>query len=150
MSVIAVGKKFDSNRSEKPRFSILPWDALRIVVGVLEHGGDKYGLNNWRHVADGPRRYSEAAGRHLVAWWGGEVLDPESHRPHLAHAAASTLFALALEQNPPRLPGIQARIEELASKLARGQGFDDEEGARLALIELAELTGALDRAGVRR
>jgi hypothetical protein len=143
--VIEVGRK---NDSKKIRLSLVPWNAMRVVVRVLEHGAREYGVDNWRRVPDGPRRYGDAAGRHLVAWWCGEVFDPDTGLHHLAHAVASLLFVLALEMAPPRLPGITARIEALRSLLST---TEDEEGARLAQLELAELSRARDAAlGGRR
>jgi hypothetical protein len=143
--VSEVGRKNDLGKS---RWSVVPWDAMRVVLRVLEHGAREYGEHNWRHVVDGRRRYGDAAGRHLVAWWCGEVFDPDTGEHHLAHAIASLLFVLALEMAPPRLPGITARIEALRSCVST---TDDEEGGRLAALELAELTRARDAAlGVRR
>ena len=37
--------------------------------------------------------------RHLTAWRSGERLDPESGLPHLAHAACSVLFMLAIDED---------------------------------------------------
>ena len=80
----------------KGRPSLLPWDALNYVVGVLEFGARKYAPDAWRGVPDGERRYLDAAMRHLVSHLLGEKTDDESGLPHLAHCACSVLFALAL------------------------------------------------------
>lgn len=87
------GIKYDQT---KPRYTLLPWDAIASVVGVLEYGARKYAPGNWVHVEDGRTRYLDAAFRHLLAWHGGEDNDPESGHPHLAHAACCVLFLLAL------------------------------------------------------
>jgi hypothetical protein len=91
---MAVGRKDDSN---KTRWSMLPWAALAHVVAVMEHGARKYGEDNWRVVENGPRRYWDAAARHMIAWADGETHDPESGLPHLAHAVCSLLFVLTLQ-----------------------------------------------------
>ena len=44
-----VGRKADAG---KPRWSLLPWNALGAVVSVLEFGARKYAPGNWRHVPD--------------------------------------------------------------------------------------------------
>jgi hypothetical protein len=90
------GRKDDAG---KLRWSLVPWPALRQVVRVLEHGARKYGEENWRELDDGPRRYWDAAARHMIAWADGETHDPESGINHLAHAACSMLFILALSEN---------------------------------------------------
>ena len=89
-----VGRKLDAG---KPRWSLLPWNALGAVVSVLEFGARKYAPGNWRHVPDARTRYFDAAQRHLLAWWSGEKSDPETQFPHLAHALCCLLFLLALE-----------------------------------------------------
>lgn len=55
------------------------------------------GEDNWRKVPELRRRYYAAAMRHLVAWWGGERLDPESGLHHLAHALCCVAFVLETE-----------------------------------------------------
>lgn len=89
----APGRKDDAG---KPDYTLLPWDALELVVRVLAHGADKYGRENYLGVADGYERYRAAAFRHLVAVVRGEWADPESDLPHLAHMVASGLIALVL------------------------------------------------------
>jgi len=88
------GRKDDA---DKPRWDLLPWAAVRDVVCVLTYGATKYDDENWKHVPDGRRRYFAAAQRHLLAWWEGERLDPETGYPHLAHAACCLLFLAALD-----------------------------------------------------
>ncbi len=89
------GRKDDAG---KPRWSLIPTQALEDVVKVLTYGARKYGDDNWREVEDGPRRYYDAAMRHVVAHRQGIRLDDESGLPHLAHAVASLLFIMALER----------------------------------------------------
>jgi len=86
-----VGRKDDTGKLE---FSLLPWAATQQVVKVLMYGAKKYAPDNWRHVPNPQKRYFDAAMRHLIAWHGGEVNDPESGHPHLAHAACCLLFIL--------------------------------------------------------
>ena len=85
------GQKHDQT---KPRFSLIPHQALWQVVAVLEFGAKKYGVENWRGVENSRERYFNACHRHLHAWWSGERLDAESGLPHLAHAACCLLFLM--------------------------------------------------------
>ena len=86
------GVKFDG---EKPKWDLVPWDGMEPVARVLTLGARKYSPDNWRKVPDGRTRYLAAAFRHLVAHARGEVLDPESKEPHLAHCVCCLLFILA-------------------------------------------------------
>lgn len=62
-------------------------------VVKIKMGGER----NWEKGMDFSRLFS-AGQRHLIAWWEGETIDPESGLPHLAHAACCVLFLLALEK----------------------------------------------------
>lgn len=86
-----VGMKFDSG---KPEYGLIPAFALEEVVKVLSYGAKKYAPNNWRHVENSPKRYFDAAQRHMWAIARGEANDPESGMPHAAHAATCLLFLI--------------------------------------------------------
>ena len=88
------GQKHDQS---KPRYSLIPADALAAIVGVLEYGATKYAPNNWKHVENARERYYNASMRHIQAWWSGEQNDPETSLPHLAHAACSLMFLMWLD-----------------------------------------------------
>lgn len=85
------GEKFDRG---KDRFSLVPLPALQEVMKVLEHGAEKYDVDNWRLIDDFENRYYDAIFRHLFAYKNGEVLDKESGVSHLAHAACGVMFLL--------------------------------------------------------
>jgi len=76
---------------------LLPHDAVAEVVGVLQYGSQKYEPNNWRRGMQWSRLFSSCM-RHLLAWFRGETIDPESGRPHLAHLACNALFLIWYEQ----------------------------------------------------
>lgn len=86
------GRKDDT---AKPRWDLLPMDAVAPIVDVLTYGAKKYAPDNWRRVPDSRARYYAAALRHLTAWWLGEEIDPESGLRHLAHVGCCVLFLLA-------------------------------------------------------
>jgi hypothetical protein len=89
------GRKDDTDKAD---WSVIPWGAMERVVRVFETGVKRYGRENWRLVEDGPRRYFSATMRHLLAWRGGQELDPTSGLPHLAHAIACLLIAFERER----------------------------------------------------
>lgn len=87
------GLKFDK---DKPRYDLVPLEALESMVNVLTFGAQKYAPENWRHVELAQDRYFAATLRHLIAVRKGEVLDKESGLPHLAHAMCCVAFMLEL------------------------------------------------------
>ena len=78
----------------KPRFTLLPHDALAEIIDVLEHGAAKYGADNWKLEGADYQRYYDAAQRHLMAWWLGTDQDSGSGQHHLAHAACCIIYLL--------------------------------------------------------
>jgi hypothetical protein len=83
------GHKFDDN---KLRYDLVPPIALEGIVKVLTHGAVKYAPNNWQLVPDAKARYTAALMRHLEAWRKGELVDPDSGLPHMAHIGCNAMF----------------------------------------------------------
>ena len=84
-----IGKKDDLG---KLRYDLLPVQPLEDVVKVLTFGARKYADNNWQLVPEAKARYTAALMRHFELWRKGELLDLDSHLPHLAHVACNALF----------------------------------------------------------
>ena len=82
------GKKADLG---KRRLDLLDPLALNGIADVLTFGATKYGDRNWEQGIEWSRVYG-AALRHLLAFWGGEDLDPETGLPHVDHAACNIHF----------------------------------------------------------
>lgn len=93
------GVKHDAGKLE---WSLLPWREVKQVVKVLTLGAQKYSRENWQHVPGAERRYFDAAMRHLTARRMGEINDPETKLPHLAHAVCCLLFHLWFDNNKKR------------------------------------------------
>ena len=106
-----VGQKHDSG---KTRWDLMPWGPVAEVADVLAHGARKYAPDNWRKVPRARDRYFAAAMRHLEAWRSGELRDPESGLPHLAHAICSLIFIRALERDGLLVPSVEWAIERQA------------------------------------
>lgn len=89
------GVKFDKDKVRPT----LMWRSLNKAVTsvqeILEFGARKYAPDNWALVE--PERYDDAALRHIQAYLSGEVNDPESGKPHLAHALCCLMFRLELD-----------------------------------------------------
>jgi hypothetical protein len=86
------GLKYDN---EKPRWDILPYDAVNEIVKVMTYGAKKYAPHNWKKVS--PARFEAAMMRHFEAYKRGEVYDDESGLMHLSHMACNALFLVYLE-----------------------------------------------------
>ena len=59
-----------------------------IGVAMLE-GASKYGRHNYRVVGVRGSVYYDGVMRHLMAWWEGEDLDPDSGMSHVTKAITS-------------------------------------------------------------
>jgi hypothetical protein len=95
-----IGRKFDQ---DKPRWDLLPWDETQEIVEVLTFGSKKYEDNNWTVVSSPKRRYFAALCRHVLAWWRGEKIDPESGKSHLAHAGCCLLFLMWFDNKESKI-----------------------------------------------
>lgn len=82
----------------KPRLSLVPYEAKAALAAVYEYGAQKYYRDSWRSITpDQAKEFmSDAAERHLSKHNSGEIVDPESGLPHLAQAAWNCLTLLVL------------------------------------------------------
>lgn len=71
---------------KKVPFSTLPAPVLaEMALGMLE-GALKYGRHNYRAIGVRTSVYYDACLRHLLAFWEGEDIDPDSGLPHIVKA----------------------------------------------------------------
>ncbi len=85
--------KFDQG---KPRYSLVPVNALEAVANVLTFGAEKYAANSWQNIED-TDRYLDALIRHVEAVRKGEIYDTESGIQHMAHVATNAMFLYEFE-----------------------------------------------------
>jgi Domain of unknown function (DUF5664) len=93
------GKKHDNG---KARMILLAPKGIEEEANVMSFGASKYGDYNWRkgiHLS----RYISASLRHIFAVVRGELNDPESGLPHLAHAKANLGMAIQTLEDYPEL-----------------------------------------------
>lgn len=81
------GIKFDQG---KLLWNLVPWKEMEGVVRVLMGGAKKYSPDNWKYVD--PERYKDAILRHVIAYLGGEIIDPDSGEHHMSHVICNALF----------------------------------------------------------
>lgn len=76
---------------------------VRFILALAKHygiGAKKYDKHNWRKGYDWELSYNSAM-RHLLAFWDGEDIDPETGSPHVIAAAwhCATLYTF-MEEHP--------------------------------------------------
>lgn len=81
-------------------------NAITEVLRVGTYGVKKYDRANWLKVDNAVERYEDAAMRHRLAHWSGEVNDIESNLSHEAHALWNDLAVLELKIRASRDAGI--------------------------------------------
>ena len=89
------GIKHDSG---KPRFDLIPADALEEVAKVYTVGATKYGDRNWEKGLSYGRLFG-AIMRHSWRWWRGEKDDKETKLHHLSSVIFCALGLLHYELN---------------------------------------------------
>ena len=86
---VATAKKFDQ---DKPDVSLVCPEFILGTADILTFGARKYGKRNYLESKGDQDYYDRlyaALQRHLLAYAAGELLDEESGKPHLFHAAAN-------------------------------------------------------------
>ncbi len=76
---------------KKTPMSTIPSGVLgEVGVGMLE-GALKYGRHNFRIIGVRGSVYYDATMRHLMSWWEGEDIDPDSGLSHVTKAICSLI-----------------------------------------------------------
>lgn len=73
----------------KAPFSTVSGAVMAEVGTAMLEGAAKYGRHNYRVVGVRASVYYDATMRHLVGWWEGEDIDPDSGLSHVTKAIAS-------------------------------------------------------------
>jgi hypothetical protein len=76
---------------EKVPMSVLPAQViLELGLGLFE-GDRKYGRSNYRVAGVRASVYYDATMRHLMGWWDGQDIDPDSGLNHITKAITSLI-----------------------------------------------------------
>lgn len=78
-STIVFVSGLKKEKSDKPRFDLIPVELLERIAKQFAYGAKKYGENNWK-LGKGPEIdiFKQAAHRHLFQW-ASDVKDGEDH-----------------------------------------------------------------------
>jgi hypothetical protein len=81
----------DAIGTRKAPMSTVPANVLKEVgVGMME-GSRKYGRHNYRVAGIRASVYYDATQRHMMDWWEGEDLDPDSGLSHITKGICSLI-----------------------------------------------------------
>lgn len=112
---------------KKASLSTVPSPVLMEVGIGMQEGACKYGRHNYRAIGVRGSVYYDATVRHLMAWWEGEDIDPDSGLSHVTKAICSLVVLRdAMMQDkfnddrPPKskpwLPALNGASEVLFNK----------------------------------
>lgn len=79
----------DSIGTRKAPLSTVPMNVIAEIGVAMLEGAAKYGRHNYRAAGIRNSVYFDAAMRHLIAWWEGEDIDPDSGMSHITKALAT-------------------------------------------------------------
>lgn len=108
------------------QISVVPFTVLwEVGVGMLE-GARKYGRHNYRAAGVRASVYVDASMGHIMQWWEGEDLDPDTQLSHITKAICSLIVLRDgmindcwVDDRPPAAPldtlrdDLQARVEAI-------------------------------------
>lgn len=114
-----VGIKYDDG---KIRYDLVPVRAMEDWAKVISLGARKYGENNWQKLKNPRSRYYAALMRHLVSWWRGEEIDPESGLPHLAHVMCNASFLMHFDDQFKEGEEYESRVQR-SIQMLKEAGF---------------------------
>lgn len=95
--------------TRKAPMSTVPGNVMAEVGVAMLEGATKYGRHNYRVAGVRSSVYYDAVMRHLIAWWEGEDIDPDSKLSHVTKAITSLVVlrdammqGMATDDRPPR------------------------------------------------
>lgn len=115
----------DTVGAKKAPLSTVPAPVLMEVGLAMFEGARKYGRHNYRVIGIRSSVYYDAVMRHLMAWWEGEDIDPDSGLSHVTKAMACLAVLRDAQMNgmvmddrpPPMAPGWVQKMNESAAKI---------------------------------
>jgi len=76
---------------KKPPIDLVEPAFIKLIAQVMDFGAEKHGRLDWRRGYPWSCHYA-AAMRHLLDFWAGQDIDPESGLHALGHAAARIMI----------------------------------------------------------
>jgi hypothetical protein len=108
----------------KAPLSTVPMNVVAELGVAMLEGASKYGRHNFRAVGVRASVYFDATMRHLISWWEGEDVDPDSGMSHITKAIASLVVlrdaqsrGLCEDDRAPSTANFYNEINERAAKI---------------------------------
>lgn len=108
----------------KAPFSSMPSRVIAEAGVALLEGNAKYGRYNYREIGVRASVYYDAVMRHLIAWWEGEDIDPDSGLSHVTKAitALMVLRDCMIRENweddrPPKSDPFYEELNRIAGEI---------------------------------
>lgn len=106
----------------KAPMSTVPANVLvEIGVAMLE-GSVKYGRHNYRVAGVRSSVYYDAVMRHVMSWWEGEDIDPDSNMSHITKALScltvlrdAQMQGMCTDDRPPKSTPFYASLNEASA-----------------------------------
>lgn len=113
----------------KAPMSTVPANVMAEVGVAMLEGAAKYGRHNYRCAGVRSSVYYDGVMRHLMAWWEGEDIDPDSGLSHVTKAITSLVVlrdammqGMCTDDRPPRsvefYPELNAQAGAVLDKYA--------------------------------
>jgi hypothetical protein len=117
----------DAVGTKKPRFySGLPANVTKEVSIAMMEGAMKYGRHNYRIAGIRASVYVDATIGHLLDYWEGQDIDPDSNLHHITKAIASLyvlrdaqMMNMCEDDRPPKsdVEGDKTRLQAVVDEL---------------------------------
>ena len=108
----------------KAPMSALPANVMAEVGVAMLEGASKYGRHNYRAAGVRASVYYDAAMRHLMAWWEGEDIDPDSGLSHITKLLACMVVlrdamrqGMCTDDRPPRSAPFYAELNAASAAI---------------------------------
>lgn len=108
----------------KVPMSTVPANVLAEVGVAMLEGASKYGRHNYRAVGVRGSVYYDGTMRHLMDWWEGQDLDPDSGMSHITKAITSLIVlrdamiqGKFTDDRPPRSKPFYPALNALAGDI---------------------------------
>lgn len=108
----------------KAPLSTVPSGVMAEVGVAMLEGACKYGRHNYRVSGVRASVYYDALMRHMLAWWEGEDVDPDSNLSHVTKAITTLVVLrdammqdMLTDDRPPRSAPFFAELNEKAGEI---------------------------------
>lgn len=117
MQTSATGAKKAGNLQ---RVGLVPPEFILALSKHYGIGAAKYAAHNWRGGYDWEWSYN-AAMRHLLQFWQGEDIDPETGSPHVISAAWHCCALSIFMEEHPELDTRWSTVKAALARVANGE-----------------------------